>query len=193
MLIRQDYDSKSTIIYIIILTIIFLITSSIVYKFLSKLTGSNEPFKFIMFILSSIYVIFLLIYLFNWSFENVFIIFLMISILISFVLGIMIYYGNDICEELGEKTQNEKNNLMKVIFFMIAFGVISLAVMNSSSAAFDLYDTIRFIGMLFLIRILYFICAKYNFPLLKTIVDIIFVYVIYTFLKKMYSLRKNIY
>ena len=182
-IIRPDYMSVSSLIYLISLTSIFLLTFIYGHGIVLDLTTNFYAYLLFIAILTTTYVIFLGLYYLNWTLESVFIAILLMSILFSFIAFLLMYFGQNICQEVKDET-----NIMKYVVIILLFIVFYLGFYHRDYTTWDLVDTIKFIIMLIIIRLLYYLVKKYDLPLLKTIVDITLITVLFIKGRHMYNI-----
>jgi uncharacterized membrane protein len=84
--------------------------------------------------------------------------------------------SKNICSD----TKNEKSNFAIYIFIILEIIAIYLGFYNRTMyLVWNIYDTLRFIIALIILRILYYIVKKYELVVYKTIVDITLVLILY--------------
>lgn len=181
---REDYFSVYSLIYFITLTTIMLIIFFSGFNFLLKETTNEKIYIIYGTLLVVIYIIFLGLYYLSWSLESIFVIILIFAFLLSILSFVILYFAPELCKKSEEK--QEERNYMKYIFFILLFITIYLAFYQS--CGWNIYDTIRFIIMLILIRIMYYIVKKYDMSYNKTIIDVTLTIVLFFKLRHMYEL-----
>jgi hypothetical protein len=189
-IIRNDINSIYSLIYFIILSLIFL--SSLFYGY-SKLLNitTNEYIYYIFFgILLAFYIIFMGIYYLNWNLEGIFILILIISVIMGILAFIIIYYSQSICEENKKDIEIEWIKYI-FIFMIIIILIIGLYDINNDKK-WNIYDTLRFIILLIIIRILYYISKKYEMKYYKTLLDIIMIIVLFFNGKRIFLILNSV-
>jgi uncharacterized membrane protein len=179
--IRADYSSTNSKIYFSILTIILIMTLSYSFTKMSEFDADRRTKILFTTILISVYAIFIGCYYLNWSLESIFLIILVLSTLFGIISFLVIYFGNDACAYI-EKTPgvSVENIEIKILLIALLIMVIYLGIYNR-----DMYtiwttnDTIRFIVMLIILRVIYYIVEKYNLSYYKTATDIIITVMLY--------------
>jgi len=186
---REDYFSVNSLIYFICLTTIMFITFYYGNKLILNTTTNHTAFLLYTGFLVSLYIVFLGMYYLSWSLESIFVMILVVSVLLGLVAFLMIYFGKNICEE-GEK--KEETNLMKYLVFILLGAILYLGFSHSESG-WTMTDTIKFIIMLILIRVVYYIVKNYDMTMYKTFVDVTMVIVLYMKGRRMYRLMNEPY
>lgn len=174
--------TSSTIYFItlttILLTILFYGNYNI-YKTTKKLSAYLMYSTFIL----SVYIVFFGIHYFEWSLENIFILILIMSVLLSIVAFLLIYFSKSICAD-----QPTETNYIGYVIIFLQLIVLYLGFHNRTQyTIWTWYDVIRFILALFIIRTIYFLTNKYNKPLYKTTNDISLALILYLYGTRLYK------
>lgn len=188
-IIRQDYKSTNSIIYLTILTIIMIMTLAYGFKTLSELSADKRTKTLFTVILLSTYIIFLGFYYLQWNLESIFVIILILSILLGIVSFLIIYFGNSVCEDIGQGIVGDEKGRIKFLLVVATFIVIYLGFHNKNNYnTWTLYDTIRFIIILIILRMMYYFIKKYELQYYKTITDITTLVILFLNGRRMYKL-----
>lgn len=188
-IIRQDFKSTNSIIYLTILTIIMLMTLFYGFRTLSSLTADKRTKTLFTVMLLSTYIIFLGFYYLNWNLESIFVIILILSVLLGLVSFLIIYFGNSVCEDIEKDFGKDEKGRIKFLLIAAMFIVIYLGFHNKSNYdTWTLYDTIRFIIILIILRMMYYFVRKYDLQYYKTITDVITLVILYFSGRRMYAL-----
>ncbi len=182
---RTEFLTVNSLIYFSVLTLITLITFIYGYKILLDLTSNNKVYFLFSIFLFTFYILFLGMFYLNWNLETIFLLILMGSILFGFVSFLIIYFGNDICTEISKE---DDKKFMKYIVIFLEFIVIYLGFYNRHNYDWNMYDSMRFILMLIIIRTIYYIVRHFNLPIYKTIIDVTMVIVLYINGYRMYKI-----
>jgi len=170
-LLKSDYNSTTSLIFTISITIVFITIGSFGIKILKTLTDEKSVLKIYIAILSGFWLLFLCIYFLKWNLENVFIFFLIVSIIVSFFMGMVMYYGQNICSGVEAVDNKYGAKLLLFLMMIIIFYLEFLYITEN--------HVIVFIISLILLRISYYIIKKYEFnPVYKTMCDSILVIII---------------
>ena len=183
----EDFKSPSSIIFLIIITIILIMVLFYNFKLMNKMDSDKRTKILSTIVYVSIYVIFIGFYFLEWSFENVLIIIIVLSIIFSFISFLIIYFAVDSCRYIEKN--DIKNSKIKILLVFLIFLSIYLGIYNKNIYNnWTIYDTVRVITMLISIRTIYYFVKKYNLQYYKTITDILTVIVLYFNGKRMYNI-----
>ncbi len=127
------------------------------------------------------------LYYLDWSLEAVFIAILFASVLFSFIAFLLLYFGDSVCAETKDE---DEGKMMRYVVLLLLFIVFYLGFYHRDYTSWDLTDTIKFIVMLILIRLMYYMVKKYDLPLYKTLVDITLVIILFVKGRHMYNVMK---
>lgn len=178
--------SRGSLIYLIVLSSVFLILllygNKKVYDNTDKISGH----MLYSVILLTVYIIFLGIHFMHWSLENIFIMILVASVLLSIISFLIIYFSKSVC------TKAEKDYSGFILTFLEITVIILALYDRTNYTSWTIYDVVRFILTLVLIRIMYYLTKRYNKPLYKTVTDITLVLVIYLYGNRLYRINRQI-
>jgi len=187
---REDWFSVNSLIYFICLTTIMFITFYYGNKVILNMTTNHSAFLLYTGFLVTLYIIFLGMYYLSWSLESIFVMILILSILLSLVAFLVMYFSKIICEETGKEEKKEETTLLGYVV-LILLGVILYLGFSHSDSGWTVADTIKFIIMLILIRINYYIVKHNNLPIHKTLTDIVMVIVLFMKGKHLFRLMNE--
>lgn len=177
----------SSIVYLVVLSTIVLFILLYGNNKISYISKDRSARILYSVIVIAIYIAFLGIHFMNWTLENIFIMILIVSVLLSIIGFLLIYFSKSICAE-----RKSKINYVGYLIIFLAFIVIYLAFFDRTNyTSFTNYDAARFISILIIIRIMYYLVKKYNKPLFKTITDVSLVLSLFLFGIRFYEIQKN--
>lgn len=187
---KEDFKSKGSIAYFTIVTIILLMILFFSFKEMSKLNADRRTKTIFTVTLFSVYTLFIGFPYLKWNLESVFVIILVLSILLGVISFLIIYYGNDVCTYMEDSSERSIENIeVKILLTVGIFVVIYLGIYNKNSYdIWTIYDTIRFIIMLIILRIIYYYVKKYDLSYYKTIADVLTIVILYFNGKRMYRI-----
>ncbi len=181
----KDMFTINSIFFFIITTTIAVLTSYFGTSFIQELSTNNTiqiGFNAIVFF---IYFMVFAMYYLHWSFQSIVFVILAISVLFTVISFLIIYFGADACEEVESLGfQNVLHYLMVILLFLIFY----LGIHNRNNYQnWTSYDTGRFILILVLARLMYYLMDKYDLQSYKTPLNIILLIVFYYNLKRIYN------
>jgi len=187
---KEDFKSNTSIAYFAIITIIMLMVLFFSFKEMNKMKADRRTKTIFIVILISVYILFIGFPNLKWNLESIFVIILALSVLLGIISFLIIYYGNDVCTYIEDSSESTIKNIeVKILLLIGIFVVIYLGIYNKNDYyMWSIYDTIRFIIILIILRIIYFYVKKYNLSYYKTITDILTVIILYFNGKRMYRI-----
>lgn len=185
--IFHDFNNPGSIVYFIILTSIFIVSLFYGNTLIFKVTTNRYAHFCFAFLLILLYVIFLGIYFLKWTIEGIFIMLMVFSILLGIAAFIILYFGDQICREM------EKEGERKFLGYVLVVLTVAVLVLTfyHRKGQYEWYDLVKFVIILVLIRIMYYIIKRENYQYVKTILDIFLVYIIYREGRKIYEVWKG--
>lgn len=166
----------NSLIYFLIVTLIVFVGVYSGSNVLKELTTEKVAYIALLSFWFFIYIVALGLYFFHWNFTGISAMLLLIISILSIICFLIILYGNSMCEGLEKVTKREwlhylLTGLLIIVFYLGFYN-------HSKMTSWDLYDTIRFILMLTIIRVMYYIVYKYEYKTFKSLLDLTSIVVI---------------
>lgn len=180
-LTNKDFLSVGSIIYFITLSSILFISIYNGKKIIQQITTNNVVYILYLLTVFTIYFIFLGMYYLDWTLNGIFVIFLMFSVLIGLISFLLIYFGSEMCTEVEEKSKVDFINYIIILLLII---IIYLGFYGRNEK-WNIYSTIRFIILLIIARLIYYLIKIYNLKY-RLIVDIILLIILFIIGKRFF-------
>ncbi len=178
--------SMTDAIFLLIVSIIMVNVLYFGSRGISDIT-SNEYLIVLFYILVfGIYFIIMSIYFLGFTLQSILIYFLMFFAFAGLLAYFAIYFGSKMCKEIDHIAEAQ---LYSYIVIILQFMILMLGLFDRNNYySWNGWDTVRFLIMLILIRLNYWIFSKYEMPYLKTSNDIISLLAIFFGGKRIYTL-----